>query len=116
MLVIYLSRTEIRFCSYTIGKNGNEPGEKVSCRVQLIDGVRSELWWVFTYIAYDRNTQRVFALIKIDGKVYKFTNYALHLRPTYVGLFLGNDPVFTAFQGTTKNFKVSIGDGAFSDS
>lgn len=67
LLVIYITRRDVRFCTYTIGANGNEPGEKITCKVHLLEGVRGEMWWVYTYFAYDRNTKRVFALIKIDG-------------------------------------------------
>jgi hypothetical protein len=39
----------------------------------------------------------------------------LHLRPSFLGLFLARDPVFAPFQGSSKRFKLAIGNGSFTD-
>lgn len=67
IFVIYLTRRDLRVCSYRIGFNGNDSGEKSICQVQLLDGVRGDLWWIYTYMSYNRVTRTWYLLVQIDG-------------------------------------------------
>lgn len=115
MFKIYLNRKEIRVCSYTLGLTGNESGEKEVCNVQLLDGVRGEMWWVYTYISYNRQTKTLFALLRVEGKNYVFKRTALHMKLGYLGLFWLKDPTRAGFRGTAKNFFLSVGNKSNTD-
>lgn len=109
LFVIYLTRKEIRVCSYSLGKNGNEAGQKEVCSVQLITGRRSELYWIYTYFSYSRITRSWYLLLKIDGQRYEFRREVRHMRLSYLGWYWLYDGVRSGFRGSVERSFFSVG-------
>jgi len=115
-LTFSVTRTTLRFCTYTMGKTGNEPGSKKECIDHYMGIPRSSMWWAYSYFGYSRAQNKVFLYLKFEGKVFKYTSFARHFAQSWTGMFYLKDNVNAGgFEGSTRRTTLKVGPGAFTD-
>lgn len=115
-LTFSITRDELKFCTYTMGKNGNDNGSKKQCISHFMGVSRAALWWAYTYVGYSRAQQKFFVYLKFEGKTFKFEQRALHFAPNWTGMYYLRDTINKGgFEGSTKRMQLKAGPGSFTD-